>query len=168
MEMMTVIAIIGVMAAISIPMLINSEHRSSKAARELMGDMQKARMSAIRNNQDWAIVFDPATNNYYVCSDRGADNVWSTVIGSNTIEKTVSFTDYAAGIQYGSGIATATMSGGAFGDGVTYNSNVLTFNSRGTCSSGYVYIFYSDASYAVGTLSTGIVRIRRWTGGAWR
>jgi len=167
MELLTVIAIIGITAAIGIPMMLNSEHRSSKAARELMGNMQQTRMSAIKDNQDWAIVFDPATNNYYICSDRGADNVWSAT-GDNTIEKTVNFTGYDTGVQYGSGTATATISGGAFGDGVTYNSNVLTFNSRGTCSSGYVYLFYGDASYAVGTLSTGIVRIRRWTGGAWR
>ncbi len=167
-EVMTVIAIMGIMAATSISILIKAEPRARKAARELMGDMQMTRISAIKKNQDWAIVFHPATSTYYICSDRGSDNVWSTIIASNTIEKTVSFTNYGAGVQYGGGIATASMSGGAFGDGATYNSNVLTFNSRGTCSSGYVYIFYGDASYVVGTLSTGIVRIRRWSAGGWR
>jgi prepilin-type N-terminal cleavage/methylation domain-containing protein len=166
-EVMTVIAIMGIMAATSITMLIKAEPRARKVARELMGDMQTTRISAIKTNQDWAIVFIPATSTYYICSDRGSDNVWSTIIASNTIKKTVSFTNYGA-VQFGSGIANASMSGGAFGDGVSYNSNVLTFNSRGTCSSGYVYLFYGDASYAVGTLSTGIVRIRRWSNGGWR
>jgi prepilin-type N-terminal cleavage/methylation domain-containing protein len=171
MELMTVIGIIGIMAAIGIPKLTNSEHRSSKAARELMGNIQQTRMSAIKDNQEWAVVFDPATNNYYICSDRGGDNAWSA-IGDNTIEKTGSFTGYGAGVQYGSGIATAKVfddldPSGAFGTGVTYNSNVLTFNSRGTCSAGYVYLFYGDASYAVGTLLTGIVKLRRWSGGGW-
>ena len=171
MEMMTVIAIIGIMSAVSIPRLLNPENKARKAARELMGDMQRTRMSAISNNQDWAIVFDTVTDNYYICSDRGADNVWSTVLASNTIEKTISFTNYAAGIQYGHGSATtnATSGGGAFPvDDVSYGSNVLTFNSRGTCSSGWVYLSYGDANYAVGTLSTGIIRIRQWVGGAWR
>jgi prepilin-type N-terminal cleavage/methylation domain-containing protein len=167
-EVMTVIAIMGIMAATSISLLIKAEPRARKAARELMGDMQTTRISAIKTNQDWAIVFDPAACTYYICSDRGTDNVWSTITASNTIEKTVCFTAYGKGVQFGSGIAATSMSGGAFGDGVSYNSNVLTFNSRGTCSSGYVYLFYGQASYAVGTLSTGIVRIRHWSGGSWR
>ena len=136
-----------------------------------MADMHKTRMSAIKRNQDWALVFDPGANLYYICSDPGADGVWSTVTGSNTVEKTVTFTGYAAGIQYGNGVATtnANVGGGAFPAGfVSYNSNVLTFNPRGTCSSGYVYIFYEDASYAIGTLSTGIIRLKTWVGGAWR
>ncbi len=167
MEMITVLGIIGVLTAVSIPMLNNPVHRARKVARELTGDMQQTRMSAIKDNRDWAIVFDTGNKVYHICSDRGADNVWSAT-GDNAIEKTISFTGYAAGLQYGSGIATISVSGGSFGDGVTYNSNVLTFNPRGTCSSGYVYIFYSNFSYAVGTLSTGIVRIRAWSKGGWR
>ncbi|MDA3834878.1 MAG: GspH/FimT family pseudopilin [Spirochaetales bacterium] len=169
MELMVVIAIIGILGAISIPRLMNPEHKASKAARELMGDMQRTRISAIKTNQKWAIIFVPGNNNYLICSDPGADG-WSNT-ADNTTQKTVSFTDYAAGIQYGGGVATtnATVGGGAFPvDNVSYGSNVLTFNSGGTCSAGYVYLFYGNASYALGTLSTGIVRIKRWTSGAWR
>jgi type II secretion system protein H len=169
-ELMVVIAILGIVGAIALPALINPENKARKAARELMGDMQLARMSAIKTNQDHAVVFDTATNSYSICSDPGADNVWST-IADNITGKTVTFTDYAAGINYGNGMATtnATAGGGPFpADFVSYNSNVLTFNPRGTCSAGYVYLFYGNATYAVGTLSTGIVKIYRWSGGAWR
>ena len=55
-ELMVVIAIISIMAAISIPNLFNPENKVKKVARELMGDMQQARMGAIKTNQDWAIV----------------------------------------------------------------------------------------------------------------
>lgn len=170
MELMVVIAIIGILGAISLPRLMNPEHKASKAARELMGDMQKTRMSAIKSGQDWAIVFVPATNNYYICSDIGADNAWSN-IADNDINKTVNFTTSAAGVQYGNGTATtnATVGGGAFpAEFVSYGSNVLTFNPGGTCSAGYAYLFYGNASYAIGTLSTGIVRIKRWAGGGWQ
>jgi prepilin-type N-terminal cleavage/methylation domain-containing protein len=178
MELMVVIAIIGILGSISIPRLMNPEHKASKAARELMGDMQRTRMSAIKNNQDWAIVFDPAGNKYYICSNLGDPPDWST-LNDKTIEKTVSFTNYAAGLQYGGGIATGNaIDGGAFPAGfVDYDlnnaltfSNVLTFSSAGTCSGDeeYVYFFYGNASYAIGTLSTGIVRIQRWSGGAWQ
>ena len=169
-ELMVVIGILGILSVISIPALINPEHKARKAARELVGDMQQTRMSAIKENQNWAVVFVPANNTYLICSDPGADGVWSAA-ADNTIEKTVRFTDYAAGIQYGNGVATtnATVGGGAFPvDFISYNANVLTFNPRGTCASGYGYLFYGDASYAIGTLSTGIVRVKRWTGGAWR
>jgi len=169
-ELMVVIAILGILGAVALPALISPENKARKAAREMMGDMQLARISAIKTNQDHAIVFDTVSNSYSICSDPGADNVWST-IADNTMGKTVTFTSYAAGINYGNGIATtnATVGGGAFpADFVSYSANVLTFNPRGTCSAGYVYLFYGDASYAVGTLSTGIVKIYRWSGGAWR
>ena len=171
MELMVVIAIIGVVSAITLPALINPQNKSNKAARELMADIHKTRMGAIKSNQDWALVFDPVANAYYICSDPGADGVWSTVTGSNSVKKTIRFTGYAAGIRYGSGGSTtnANIGGGAFpADFVSYNSNVLTFNPRGTCPAGYVYISYGDASYAIGTLSTGLVRLKIWSNGAWR
>ena len=169
-ELMVVIAILGIVGAIALPALINPENKARKAAREMMGDMQLARMSAIKTNKRHAIVFDTVANSYSICSDPGADNVWST-LADNTTGKTVMFTDYAAGISYGNGVAAtnATVGGGPFpADFVSYNFNVLTFNPRGTCSAGYVYLFYGNSSYAVGTLSTGIVKIYRWSGGAWR
>jgi prepilin-type N-terminal cleavage/methylation domain-containing protein len=169
-ELLVVIAIIGIMSAIGIPMLLNPEHKAKKVAREIMGDMQKARISAVRSNQDWAVVFDTANDQYLICSDPGVDDVWSTT-ADNSIEKIVSFTEHSEGVEYGNGPATtnANVGGGAFpADSVSYTSNVLTFNSRGTCSAGWVYISYGDAAYAVGTLSTGIVRVRRWSGGAWQ
>jgi prepilin-type N-terminal cleavage/methylation domain-containing protein len=169
-ELIVVIGILGILSAVSLPALINPEHKARKAARELAGDMQQTRMSAIKENRNWAIVFDPANNRYLICSDPGPDNVWSAT-ADNIIKKTVNFTNYAAGIQYGNGVATtnATIGGGAFPVGfVSYTANVLTFNPRGTCSAGYVYLTYGDSSYAIGTLSTGIVRVKRWSGGDWK
>jgi prepilin-type N-terminal cleavage/methylation domain-containing protein len=142
-ELMVVVGILGILSVISIPALINPENKARKAARELLGDMQQTRMSAIKENQNWAIVFVPANNTYLICSDPGPDGVWSAT-ADNTIEKTVRFTDYAAGIQYGSGTATtnATIGGGAFpANFVSYAADVLTFNPRGTCAAGYVYLF---------------------------
>ncbi len=171
-ELMIVIAIISIMASISIPSFFKSEYKVKKVARELMGDMQQTRMGAIKTNQDWAIVFVP-DDQYLICSSSGADGIWSGAgITDNTIEKNITFSSYAAGVKYGHGPATtnATTSGGTFpSDDISYNPNVVSFNSRGTCGSqGYVYITSGDATYAVGTLTTGIIRIKRWQGGAWR
>ncbi|MEH0022023.1 MAG: GspH/FimT family protein [Desulfobacter sp.] len=170
LELMIVIAIIGIISSISIPMLLNPEHRVKRVARELMGDMQGARMGALRSNMDWAIVFDTANDRYLICSDRGADNTWSAT-ADNTIVKTVNFDAHSTGVVYGPGAAAfdATAAQNPLpGDAVSYNANILTFNSRGSCNSGFVYLAYNNAAYAVGTLSTGIVRIRHWNNGAWR
>lgn len=170
MELMVVIAIIGVLSAIVLPGMLKPEHKIKKVARELLGDMQKTRMSAIRSSSDWAIVFEPANNRYLICSDRGADASW-TNIADNTIMKTVTFRDYASGIQYGSSPANfdATKAKNPLpADPISYNPDVVTFNSTGTCQSGWVYLDFSGVTYAVGTLSTGIIRIRRWSSGDWR
>ena len=165
-ELMIVIAIIAVISAFSIPAILNPENKARKAARELMGDMHYTRTAAIKDNQDYAIVFRVANGDYLICSDSGVDNVWSAT-ADNTVVKTISFTDYGAGIQYGNGTAVNPV-GAAFGNGVTYNVDVLTFNPQGTCSAGYVYLFYRDATYAIGTLSTGIIRVFRWVAGGWQ
>ncbi len=156
MEVMVVVAIIGILSAISIPMLRNPEHRVKKVARELMGDIQRTRMSAIRSNSSWRIVY---TAGGYTVIDAG-----------NNVLKTIAFSNYAAGIQYGGRPATGALLPDVTlpGDGISYALNTLTFTPRGTCPSGCVYINYKNVAYAVGTLSTGLVRIRRWTGGNWQ
>jgi prepilin-type N-terminal cleavage/methylation domain-containing protein len=163
MELMIVIAIIGIVSAITIPNISNSEHRVKKVTRELMGNMQKTRMLAVKTNSDCAIVFDttPTNPKYLICTDDGVDNTWSGLgLTDNTIAATINFTHHSAGVQYNDG------SGGGAGP-VTYGSNVLTFNSSGTCNAGYIYISFKNSSYRVGTLSTGVIRIHRWNGSSY-
>ncbi|OQY48407.1 MAG: hypothetical protein B6240_04710 [Desulfobacteraceae bacterium 4572_87] len=138
--------------------------------------MQLARVGAIKSGTDWAIVFDTANNRYLICSDRGADNSWSGT-GDNTIEKTVNLigdlSSYKSGaIDFGHGVATtnATSEGGSFpDDDVSFNSNVATFNSRGTGSAGYTYFDNkNEKAYAVGKISSGSIRCVRWADSGWK
>jgi prepilin-type N-terminal cleavage/methylation domain-containing protein len=85
-ELMVAIAILGIVGAVALPALINPENKARKAAREMMGDMQLARISAIKTNKDHTVVFDTAANSYSICSDPGAGDIWSTIADNTTIK----------------------------------------------------------------------------------
>jgi len=171
-EMMTVSAIIAILAALSTPNIIDWLHdsRLKQAAKDLYSNMQLARIGAIKAKASWAIVFDTTNGKYFVCSDDGTDNDWSTT-GDNDIEKTVVLSDYGSGVGFGHGNASSPV-GSSFGDEVTYTvpeTNVGVFNSRGTGSSGYVYLDNqkNDTTYSAGTRGTGVIRVVKWTGSSW-
>jgi len=172
MELMIVIAIIGIMSGIAIPNFIGwlPDYRLRNAARGLLTDVQQTRLLAVKNNQDCAIVFDTANKRYLICLDKGSDNSWSAT-NDNTVYKTVNYTNYKAGVDFGHGSATtsATVSGSFPGDNVSYGYNIASFNARGTCTAGWVYLDNNknDLTYAVGTQSTGGVKFRHWNGNSW-
>lgn len=165
MELMIVVAIIGITAGFSIPYFAGAEHKVRKVALELTSDMQKTRMNAIKTNRDWAILFYPSKNEYKIY-----DNNWTN--GNGKFVETVSFENYSAGVKYkdGSGGGAGPITYGTTNDGAL-TPHILTFRSNGTILgplNGYVYISYSNSAYRVGTLTTGIIRVHRWTGGSWQ
>ncbi len=156
MEMMVVIAIIGITAGFAIPNYIatRDDRKLKSVARELLGDMHKTRMGAIKDNQNWSISF--FANGYQI-----SDSV-------PTVRKTVTFTDRYNGIIYDQGDATASITGAFTADFISYTGNILTFNSSGTCSSGYVYLANTNGTvFGVGTLSSGIVIFKQWVTSGW-
>jgi len=176
MEMMVVISIIAILAGISLPSLIGKlpDYRLKNAGRELLSDMQFAKLSAVKSNSEWSIVFDTTNNKYFVCSENGADGDWtglndSTGGGDNTIHKTVTFDNYKSGVNYGYA-ALSNPVGTTFGaNNVSYVSENVTFDSMGTGKAGYVYLTNSKGVivYAVGTNSTGVVSMKLWNGSDW-
>ena len=182
-ELMIVIAIIAVAASVAVPnLMLWFDNLSVKsAARDLYSAMQEARMIAVKRNASTAIVFDTTNSRYYICSDKGADGNWGgigdmTGTGDNVIERRVSLLSraYKNRVQFGNGIAT-TPEGSTFDDFITYTSpdNVLVINSRGIGDAGcagYVYLTNPNngTAYAVGTRSSGLVRLLKWYGTAWK
>lgn len=190
-EMMIVIAIIGIAASIGVPnlMLWFDNLCVKSAARDLYSAMQEARMIAVRQNAETAIVFDTTNSSYYICSDPGADG-WGSAgdmigTGDNVIERRVSLLSLAYKrrvsllssadtnrVRFGNGNATTPV-GSTFGDFITYSStnNVLVINSRGISNdAGYVYLTNPNngTAYAVGTRSSGLVRLLKWYGTTWQ
>lgn len=173
-EVIIVIVIIAILATIAIPGFLHwlPNIRLKAAARELYSDMQQTKIQAIKQNQDWAIVFDTAGKRYYVCSDPGTDDDWTTVAGSNTIEKTVELAKFKSGVTYGSGNCTPPPA-----SDVTYVNNVVVFNPRGTVNTAcclnaagcFVYLDHEKDTDTIraGTLASGIIMISRWIGSDW-
>jgi prepilin-type N-terminal cleavage/methylation domain-containing protein len=171
-ELIVTIGIIGILAAFVVPGFSQwvPKFRLKGAAMDLYSNMQRTKSGAIKANATWAVVFDVANGRYYICSSPGADNDWITVAGSNTIERTITLSNYKSGIAFGHGDATTSL-GGAFDDEVTYNlpttaDNFATFDRRGLSNTGYVYLQnVNNETYAVGSTSlAGVVKVFRGQG----
>lgn len=148
-----------------------ANYRLRGAARELYVEMQKTRMEAIKQDKPMAIVFDQANRVYRVCSDPGPDLDWSAV-GDNVVDRTVNFTQYGNGIDYGRGSSTidAPDDTVALGDSITFANDRIVFDTKGMADPrGYCYLTNDqNGAYAVGTLISGLIRLRKWNGTGWQ
>jgi len=163
-EVIVVMALIAIVAATAIPAFTVwlPNYRLRAATNDLYANMQLAKSGAVRDHGEWAVQFDTVNNGY------GLISKWGEV--GQTIVKTVDLSDYGSGVAFGHGNATDDVPDGAnpISDDVTYGSDVAVFNMRGTCSAGYVYLENSrNNTFAVGSLSSGAVRMRRWSGSTW-
>lgn len=167
-ELMVTIAILGLLASFAIPIYSSwlPDYRLKSAVRDLYSNMYLAKMMAIKENDDYKLIFTTAGDEcYFIKRPDGS------------FEKEVYLSDYGSGggIEFGCGNATkkANSSGSPIEpgyDGVSYNSNKATFNSRGLGSSGYVYLTNSKGeAYAVGTWSSGVIVLKKWdeSTGSW-
>jgi len=163
-ELLMVIAIIGILAAVGVPNFLNwlPKYQLKSAARDLYSNLHLVKMSSIKSNASWAIVFNVDANTYQVCSGQGVDNSWG---GTNIVEKTVVLSDYGGSIIFGSGSAANPVAS-TFGNGVTYSSpnDVAVLNARGSSNGGYVYLTNTSGTgcIAVGTRSSGVIRLLQW------
>jgi prepilin-type N-terminal cleavage/methylation domain-containing protein len=170
-ELFIVLAVLGIMASIAIPAFsgwLPGYHLRS-AADDLYSELQLTKMQAIRNNGEWAVVFNAGNDTYQVVSG-GADGIYSTA-GDNVVDKTVDLSQYGSGAAYGNGAATAAIGGGGFDNGITFSADTVVFNSRGMINSaagGYVYLRNNkNGAYAAGVLGSGVVLLKKWNGTAW-
>jgi prepilin-type N-terminal cleavage/methylation domain-containing protein len=170
-ELLATSAILSILVSFSIPAFSRwvPGYKLKGATRALYSDFAAARMTAVNLRGECAVVFDKDNNRYRIWSG-GPNKVYDDASGDDVPVRTVDLANYGNGIGYGNGCATVPI-GASFGDGITFTSNRLVFDSRGTvkgAAGGYVYLQNSlNSSHAVGVLGSGIVLMKRWTGKEW-
>jgi type IV fimbrial biogenesis protein FimT len=162
-ELMTVIAIIGIMTAFAVPGFIKwlPNYYLKSAARDLRGSFQLARTTAIKSGTNCTITFnqpvDGETYDYVVFRD--ADN--NLVLDNSetdAIVRKAKWTDYYPGISTDSN-TFATNDDGL--PAVAFRSNGITRNSGGGFGAGTVSIKNSHNSEGNVVMSmAGNVRVK--------
>jgi type IV fimbrial biogenesis protein FimT len=140
LEMMVIIAIIGIVSAIAIPNMFSfaTNMRLRSASRDLFSNFQQTRIKAIRQNSRWAVRF---TTSGYRVENCGLDNN-CTAATDNTIVKTVNMSQEYPGVS------------------ITSTTNVLVeFNSEGTSTTGTTTLANSGGSSSVIVDLTGRIRM---------
>ena len=170
-ELLIVIAIIAVTAAVAIPNIISwiPTIRVNSAARDLVSEMQLARMKAVSERNNYVITFDTSTNQYSIYDDN--DSNFST---SNVLVKTVNL---PSGIQFGY-IAGKNPSNdditGSVQFGATSSPIRETFIPNGTANlMGSVYLIPTediagsrrDRQRAITVILTGRIKLWKYDAG---
>ncbi len=169
-ELMVVIAIIGILAGAAIPAFSRwlPARKLKSAASDLYSDLQYAKMGAIKDRTEWAVVFNKGNDTYQLVNG-GPDGVYGGT--GDVVEKIVTLPANGYGIAYGHGNAGSPI-GGTFGNEITFTNpdDVVVFKKRGVIDGfgGYVYIKNErNETYAVGALASGVILLRRWHNSAW-
>ena len=174
-ELVVVMSILAVMVLIAIPNIGRwlPRYRLRSAARDVASNMQLARLGAIKDNREWALIFkiNPINDqSYRIIADKGPDGNWGTAddVGhkgdvSPWPRSTKSLADYT-NIRFGDSGHGPADGGGPVDDGVTFVQNRAEFNPGGTSTAGTVYLQNNrKGAMAIRVdSSTGIIRMWTW------
>lgn len=157
-ELLVVVFIFGVLLAIAAPSFIGQRPRQDlkRLTREIVSDMQFAKISALKNSSAWVIQFNTASSEYKLLRDDGADDTWNTA--DDSVYKTVNLSNYPGvtfNIPTGYGeVSSEPNPNEGLLDGVSFTDNRVFFNSNGTSVGGTVYISNNNSdAFAVGSTS---------------
>ena len=169
LELMVVVGLLAILGLLSTSFDTSSwlaNHRLKGAARDLFSNMQKARMNAIKENRNWSVAFNKANNTYQL---QFSDDGGTTWVASP--DPVVNLRNaYKSGVCYGFGNATAGVPGAGLADEITFGSYRVIFNPRGLPNtSGYCYLTNDkNDAYAIGALTSGAIKMRKWNRTAWQ
>jgi len=135
-EIMTTLAIIAILMTIAIPSYIGFKPTLllNRAVNEYHSILQQARLKAIKNRGDCTIAFTGTT--------------YTLTCTTSNYTRSVNYADYGNLIVFED----------AWGNpGIPAD---ITFNSRGTCNQGYLYITNTQKKdfYRIGPLISGVIK----------
>lgn len=130
LEMMMVIAIIGIVGAIAIPNMFSfaTNMKLRSASRDLYSNLQQTRIKAIRQSSRWAVRF---TSSGYQIENCGSDNTCISTT-DNVIVKTVNVSKEYSGVAI-----------------TNFTNSLVEFNSEGTSTAGTIVLHNSKANSTV-------------------
>lgn len=159
-ELMVVIAMIGVLSAIAAPSFLRSlpEKRLKAAARNLYADMHRARLRAVREHKKIRAMFVKSVRPGYYYFDENENSKFDAG------EFRQNLSDYS-GVDYGKGKVLKRWDGETF----TSLATNISFMAKGTANQGTTYLHNQneDVCYAVTTTRYGTITIRRFNGTDW-
>ena len=191
-ELLIGVAIISVLAAVAVPQYMQQlpRKRLRDAARDLLSQMQTARLNAITENRPWRIEFDIAGGRYCLLQS-GADGTFNgpaspacvpengpTADDNDVLVQTATFASYGGQIQYSPnnttpnqcGNATATSTGTALT--LASQATSVTFNNRGLAQAASIYLTTNQGPpaandvycYSLNTSTGGGIKLRFYSG----
>ena len=156
-ELIMVLVIFSILAAIALPGYLSwlPNYRLKSAARDLVSNMRKARMQAVKENGNIVVRFDDSINPGFYYFDTNNDAAFTA--GENRID----FSTYKSGVDYGTGNAASNWKG----NNCTQPTSI-TYNSRGSSNTGTIYIHNqdNDICYALSISPTGSTKLRKYNG----
>jgi prepilin-type N-terminal cleavage/methylation domain-containing protein len=180
-ELLVTIIVLGILASIAIPAfsIWYPNYKLRSAATDLYSNLQWAKLEAVKENADCAVIFSAGGGTYQIISGGADKDYYAT--GDNVILKTVTFLTYDDNGNIGYGRSTGSNpfdAGRGFDNNITFDDNnggndgddTVVFNSRGMINkqvntAGEVYLRNNrDRSYVVAVTATGGILLRRWNG----
>lgn len=176
-EFLIVVSILLVFTGIALPGFVDylPKHRATGAARQLFTDLQKIKMRAISENNDYVMTFDTGNNSYSIYDDD--DNDFSTV-GAETAEliQTVNLQQTYDGVAFGFVSGQNDPDGAAITASVSFTGTPpsIVFRPTGLANqSGGVFVkptadtARKDRQRAVLVKATGHIRLYKHSGTSW-
>ena len=172
-ELMVVVTILGILSAISVVNIMEAveAYGLTMATQDFSSLLRRARSKAIKEKRTVVIEFELIDtggkfDGHYIFD---ADGQNKTIIPGKEYG---SLSGRYRGVRFGFGKAekSAAASGGGLPESpVTFQSMRVSFNPMGLSNAGYVYFTNKKGSAsAVGLISTGVIRHKKWNGSAWK
>ncbi len=145
MELLVVIALVAIMAAISVPFLGRSIAKSKldNEADFIAGTLVTSRIKAMEKGFPFRLDFDSSNMNFISFGDKNSNGM------KDNGEETLGPYRLRHGIVFGSGASTGPNDTQVPEDGISLVDNRLTFNTIGSSNAGTIYLKKAQRTAAI-------------------